>query len=114
MIVLINKKLSQGGTILISLLILITNLKLVFLFNAFNNSGLENLIIYIILILLVLFKKDIFTDMFIRMLILGSIITFVSMLFKLESYLSSQDVIYLFDNSPCLFEIFKEMFINDV
>jgi len=114
MITTANKKISRSAIFLISILTLITLLKLVFLFKAFNNAGLENFIIYIVLILLVLLKKDIFGDLFIRMLILGSIITFVSMLLKLESYISSYDIIYLFDNTPCLFEIVKEMFISEV
>jgi len=100
--------------ILIVLLTSMLLLKISFLYFVFSISGAESAIIYIILIFILYFKENFFSNFFKKLLVLSCIITLISMLSKIESSWSSSDLIFLLDITPSIFEGLKELFINSV
>jgi len=96
------------NSILFLLISIISVLKIAFVFLAFNISGLESILIYIILLYILYFKKKFFTPAIQRCLLLLSMVTLLSMLFKIESSISHLDLVYLLDLTPSILEYIRD------
>jgi hypothetical protein len=96
------------NSILLILISIITILKVAFVFLAFNLSGVESIIIYIILLYLLFFRKGFFSSAIQKCLLVLSMVTLLSMLFKIESSISHLDFVYLLDLTPSLLEYIRD------
>jgi hypothetical protein len=107
----INNMLSN---ILLTMLVLITFLKIIFVYFCFSTSGCESLIIYTLLIYSIYSNKTFLTVFIKKMLIFGSIITLFSMLLKIDSCIQHDDITFLLDNTPAFTEMLRDFFFNTI
>ena len=104
----IQKKINVNK-ILLTLLFSLIFLKGIFLYFSFNLSGLESLMIYIILTFIIYFRENHFNGFFKKLLLVSGLVTLISMLFKLESAITFNSLTFLMDNTPSIIETVKDL-----